>query len=130
MKSINFKSILLFLLIILLTDFGFSQKTVTIKILETTDVHGSLFPFDYINNRKAESSLAQVYTYVKQQRANTNQQVMLLDNGDILQGQPTVYYSNFIDTVNQNIVSQVLNFMLKPDRKFIIKSEKSLNSLG
>lgn len=90
---------------------GFAQKTVTIKILETSDVHGSIFPFDYINNKTAESSLAQVYTYVKQERAKANQRVLLLDNGDILQGQPTVYYSNFIDSLNPNIVSQVFNFM-------------------
>lgn len=90
---------------------GFAQKTVTIKILETSDVHGSVFPFDYINNRPAEASLAQVYTYVKQERVNANQHVLLFDNGDILQGQPTVYFSNFIDSLNQNIVSQVFNFM-------------------
>lgn len=111
MKSIHLKGLSLFLLVFLLAISVFSQKTVTIKILETSDVHGSLFPFDYINNRTAESSLAQVYTYVKQERAKTDQQVLLLDNGDILQGQPSVYYSNFIDSVNQNIVSQVYNFM-------------------
>lgn len=90
---------------------SYSQKTVTIKVLETSDVHGAIFPFDYINNRPSESSLAQVYTYVKQERANADQHVLLFDNGDILQGQPTVYYSNFIDTLNQNIVSQVFNYM-------------------
>ncbi len=90
---------------------GFTQKTVTIKILETSDVHGSIFPFDYINNKPAEASLAQVLTYVKQERAKTDQQVLLFDNGDILQGQPTVYYSNFIDSLNKNIISQVFNFM-------------------
>jgi 2',3'-cyclic-nucleotide 2'-phosphodiesterase/3'-nucleotidase len=110
MKTINYKCIFLSLLL-LIAITGFAQKTVTIKILETSDVHGSLFPFDYINNRPAESSLSQVYSYVKQERAKKDQNVLLLDNGDILQGQPTVYYSNFIDTTNQNIVSQVFNFM-------------------
>ena len=89
----------------------FAQKTITIKILETSDVHGSIFPFDFINNKPSESSLAQVCTYVKQERAKSNQHVLLFDNGDILQGQPTVYYSNFIDSLNPNIVSQVFNFM-------------------
>jgi len=110
MKSISFKGIP-FIIFLFLAVSGFAQKTVTLKILQTSDVHGSIFPFDYINNKPAESSLAQVYTYVKQERANKNQHVLLLDNGDILQGQPTVYYSNFIDTLNQNIVSQVFNFM-------------------
>lgn len=108
---LSMKRNLLLLIAFSLTLSVYAQKTVTIKVLETSDVHGSIFPFDYINNRKAESSLAQVYTYVKQERAKANQQVLLFDNGDILQGQPTVYYSNFIDTLNQNIVSQVFNFM-------------------
>lgn len=105
------RKLYLFLLAFSFLISGFAQKTVTIKILETSDVHGSVFPFDYINNRPAEASLAQVYTYVKQERANANQHVLLFDNGDILQGQPTVYYSNFIDSLNRNIVSQVFNFM-------------------
>ncbi|MHC1704381.1 MAG: bifunctional UDP-sugar hydrolase/5'-nucleotidase [Tenuifilaceae bacterium] len=110
MKSISFKGIP-FIIFLFIAVSSFAQKTVTLKILQTSDVHGSIFPFDYINNKPAESSLAQVYTYVKQERANKKQHVLLLDNGDILQGQPTVYYSNFIDTMNQNIVSQVFNFM-------------------
>jgi len=105
------KRILVFSLTVFIAFSAFAQKTVTIKVLETSDVHGAIFPYDFINNRPAESSLAQVYTYVKQERAKKDQQVLLLDNGDILQGQPTVYYSNFIDTTNQNIVSQVFNFM-------------------
>lgn len=105
------KKLFLSLLAISLVFSLFAQRTVTIKILETSDVHGSIFPFDFINNKPAESSLAQVLTYVKQERAKSNQQVLLLDNGDILQGQPTVYYSNFIDSTNQNIVSQVFNYM-------------------
>lgn len=110
MKTITYKCIFLSL-ILLIAITGFAQKTVTIKILETSDVHGSIFPFDYINNRPAESSLSQVYSYVKQERTKKDQNVLLFDNGDILQGQPTVYYSNFIDTTNQNLVSQVFNFM-------------------
>ena len=107
----SMKKIFFFLLALSLFLTGYTQKAITIKILETSDVHGSILPFDYINNKPAEASLAQVFTYVKQERANTNQHVLLFDNGDILQGQPTVYYSNFIDSLNQNIVSQVFNFM-------------------
>jgi 2',3'-cyclic-nucleotide 2'-phosphodiesterase/3'-nucleotidase len=94
-----------------LSLFCYSQKTITIKILETSDVHGAIFPYDFIGNKPMESSLAQVYTYVKGERKNEQQQVILLDNGDILQGQPTVYYSNYIDSTSLNITSRVFNFM-------------------
>ena len=88
-----------------------AQRTLTLKVIQTSDVHGALFPYDFIRNTPTDGSLARVYTYVKQERAKGNQQVILLDNGDILQGQPTVYYSNFIDSANPNIVSQMLNYM-------------------
>ncbi len=37
--------------------------------------------------------------------------MILLDNGDILQGQPTVYYYNYIDTVSPHIVPEIYSFM-------------------
>ncbi len=93
------------------STFLSAQRNVTIKIIQTSDVHGSLLPFDFINNKAVDYGLAHVMTYVKQQRQNEEQEVILLDNGDILQGQPTVYFSNFIDTVGQHIVSRVMNHM-------------------
>lgn len=88
-----------------------AQKNVTIRVIHTSDVHGVLFPFDYINNKAIDYGLAQVNTYVELIRATSGHEVVLLDNGDFLQGQPTVYYSNFIDTANQHIVSKAMNFM-------------------
>ncbi|MFP4555625.1 MAG: bifunctional metallophosphatase/5'-nucleotidase [Bacteroidales bacterium] len=88
-----------------------AQKETTIRIIQTSDVHGSIFPFDYINNEAVDYGLAHVLTYVNNLRENENQEVILLDNGDILQGQPTVYYANYIDTVNKHIVPEVMNYM-------------------
>ncbi len=88
-----------------------SAKTVHLKLIETTDVHGSFFPYDFIKAKDVPASLAQTYTYIKEQRANPDQHVLLIDNGDILQGQPTVYYSNFEKTDSPHICSQIMNFM-------------------
>lgn len=84
---------------------------IKIKLIETTDVHGSLFPVDLIDQRKTYFSLASVASYVREQRNDTSQQVLLFDNGDILQGQPVVYYSNFEDTVSEHICAKIMNFM-------------------
>lgn len=111
MKSTARKAIILSTLSLLLSPSAFPQTTINIKILQTSDVHGAIFPYDFIGNKPMESSLAQVYTYVRQERSNANQQVILLDNGDILQGQPPVYYSNFIDSSSANLVSRVFNYM-------------------
>jgi 2',3'-cyclic-nucleotide 2'-phosphodiesterase/3'-nucleotidase len=86
-------------------------QTVKLKLIETSDVHGSLFPWDFINDKPTSASLAQVYTYVEEQRADKSQSVILLDNGDILQGQPLVYYYNFEDTKSEHICASVMNYM-------------------
>ena len=88
-----------------------NTENIKIRIIETTDVHGSIFPYDFIQNQKTNNSLASVYTYINQQRANKNTETILLDNGDILQGQPVVYYSNFENTEEEHICASVMNFM-------------------
>jgi len=87
------------------------QSHVNIKIIQTTDVHGTIFPYDFINNKETTNSLANIYTFVKQICNQNPGRVVLLDNGDFLQGQPTVYYYNFEDTVSPHIAAEVLNFM-------------------
>lgn len=82
-----------------------------IRIIETTDVHGALFPVDFLQNEQPISSMAQVASFVKQQRKNSRQELILLDNGDMLQGDPSVYYSNFMDTNNRHICADIYNFL-------------------
>ena len=43
-------------------------------------------------------TMARVSTYINQQRQKYGKNLILLDNGDILQGQPTNYYTNFVKT--------------------------------
>lgn len=71
-------------------------KTVEIRILQTSDVHGSFFPYDFISLKPAEGSMARVSSYVKKLRETYGDNLLLFDNGDILQGQPTCYYCNYI----------------------------------
>ncbi len=84
---------------------------VTLKFITTSDLHGSIFQYDFIENEVTKSSLAQIYTYVQEQRLYDDQEVILLDNGDVLQGQPVVYHSNYLATDKQHICSQIFNFM-------------------
>lgn len=88
-----------------------TPQTVTLKIIATTDVHGALFPYDFVYDKEAKTSLAQVLTFVKQQRENKDQEVILLDNGDLLQGQPVVYYYNFEAVDKPHICAEVMNYM-------------------
>ena len=109
-KTILNKFLVIIFSAVLLAGTSFSQ-TVNLKLIETSDVHGSLFEYDFIKAKLGNTSLAQLYTYIQQQRDNKNQSVVLLDDGDILQGQPIVYYYNFEKTDVPHIVSRVMNYM-------------------
>jgi 2',3'-cyclic-nucleotide 2'-phosphodiesterase / 3'-nucleotidase len=98
---------LLFLLL-LVSCAGTGNKSIT--ILETTDVHGVILPYDFIEKKNIDVSSASAFAYVKKVRKE-NDFTLLLDNGDNLQGQPEVYYYNFIDTVVPHLWAEVTNFM-------------------
>ena len=87
------------------------QRSTTIQIVETTDVHGCFFPWNFITNKPAKGSLARVAALVNKMRDENPDGVILLDNGDLLQGQPICYYYNYLATEKTNIGAQCLNFM-------------------
>lgn len=86
-------------------------KTVTLKFIETSDVHGCFFPYDFTRREETEGSLARASEYIKEQRSELGDNVILIDNGDILQGQPLSYYFNYVDSKSENIAASVLNYM-------------------
>lgn len=91
---------------------GDGSREVKITVVETTDVHGNFFPRNYITRTDWQGSLARVATYVDSIRAAQGaENIILLDNGDLLQGQPTVYYYNFIDTESPHIGAEIQQFM-------------------
>lgn len=88
-----------------------SAKTVRIKVVQTTDIHGNFFPYDFINRKAWGGSLARVHTFVENERATYGDNLILLDDGDILQGQPSAYYYNFIDTTSTHLCADIMNYM-------------------
>jgi 2',3'-cyclic-nucleotide 2'-phosphodiesterase/3'-nucleotidase len=100
------------IIVAIITSCG-NQKLehVRVKVIGTSDVHGALFPYDLVEDKETSSSLAQVYSYVDQERKKGDSEVVFLDNGDILQGDPLVYYSNFEKTKSEHICAEVMNFM-------------------
>lgn len=88
-----------------------NDNEVHITLLETSDVHGSFFPFDFITGKPRAGSIARLSTYVDSLRATLGDGLVLLDNGDILQGQPISYYYNYVDTAQHNIAAQVVNYL-------------------
>ena len=87
------------------------NKTVRLRIIETTDVHGAFFPYDFINRKPKAGTLSRVSSYVNKLRNEPGNNVILVDNGDILQGQPTCYFYNYINTQSVNVAAELLNYM-------------------
>ena len=102
---------ILALMCISLTTMAKQAKTVTLRLIETSDVHGAFFPYNYTERRPMQGTMARVSTYLKRQRKSYGDRIILLDNGDILQGQPTCYYTNYIKTDAPNIAAEVINYL-------------------
>jgi 2',3'-cyclic-nucleotide 2'-phosphodiesterase (5'-nucleotidase family) len=65
------------------------NATTELTILHTSDLHGSVMPFnDYANRPSDRGSLAQISTMVQEIRSTTTHPVMVFDSGDTLQGTP------------------------------------------
>lgn len=86
-------------------------REIKIHIAVTTDVHARLFPYDFINDRPEQASLAHVNYLLEGVRARQSGSFILLDNGDLLQGTPAAYYANFVQDSKLNLFSRVMNLM-------------------
>ena len=86
-------------------------KTVNLRIIETSDVHGYFFPYDFVERKPLDGTLMRVNTYIDRLRKEYGENLLLIDNGDILQGQPTCYWSNYVMTTDQNIAAKMVNYM-------------------
>jgi 2',3'-cyclic-nucleotide 2'-phosphodiesterase / 3'-nucleotidase len=76
-----------------LSGFSVSIRRIQIVILGTTDLHGNLYPVDYYTNKPDNRGLAKIATMIRQIRKD-NENVMLIDSGDTIQGTPLEYYHN------------------------------------
>ncbi len=95
---------------IVVSEERVQYEDVILHIVETSDVQGDIFPYDFVNNIEKESSLMKVSSYVKELR-ETGVPLVLLDNGNTLQGEPLVDYYSFVEKKKPHIVPLVYNSM-------------------
>ncbi len=107
----RYRTAFLFLAALFLNSTALSATEVRIQIAATADVHARLFPYDFIDNRPSRNSLANVHYIVQALRARHNESLIVLDNGDLLQGTPAAYYANFVQDSEENLFSRVMNFI-------------------
>ena len=103
---------LLVIMLLALSGLTMAQEhQVKIKLVETSDVHGAFFPYDFISRKEVKGSLASLSTYLNRERAVYGDNLILMDNGDLLQGQPSIYYYNYIDTLSTHLAARVTNYL-------------------
>lgn len=86
-------------------------RDVEIKVLQTSDIHGNLFPENFITLSPSNGGMARISQMRRSYRDKYGDNLILLDNGDILQGQPSVFYYNYIDTISPHVAAEVMNYM-------------------
>ncbi|GIN22445.1 bifunctional metallophosphatase/5'-nucleotidase [Siminovitchia fordii] len=67
------------------------MTTTNLVILQTSDIHGNIFPINYGTNTYNDVGLGKISTLVKKER-ESNPNVLLIDNGDLIQGTPLTYH--------------------------------------
>ena len=72
----------------LVSSTALADSTVSLRILETTDIHTHLVNYDYYRDGESDTvGLAKVATLLKTARGEA-ENVVFIDNGDLIQGNP------------------------------------------
>ena len=83
-------------------------KTFNFRILQTSDVHGYIYPRSYSSKEKMDIGLAQVSTLLKKYRTNNT---IVIDTGDTIQGSPLTYHHAKENIGKQNPLSKIYNYL-------------------
>ncbi|WP_160722583.1 bifunctional 2',3'-cyclic-nucleotide 2'-phosphodiesterase/3'-nucleotidase [Bacillus sp. USDA818B3_A] len=87
-------------------------NTATLRILETTDLHSNIMPYDYYQDTSKDINygLAKTATLIQQARSEVSNS-MLFDAGDLIQGNPLADYVNRIKPLGENDTHPILRAM-------------------
>lgn len=89
-----------------------ADGTYEITIFSTNDIHGKFFPYDYVDSLPIRYSLSAASTVINNKREEIGKErVLLIDNGDHLQGDNSVFYYNFVDTTSKHIFSEIVSWL-------------------
>ena len=99
---------ILFILVALSSCTRPADGEYTFRILTVNDVHGHYFDSLYVSD-DTQNSLLSVSWYADSIRvADGAENVVLIDDGDCLQGDNAAYYSNYVDTQSKHIFARMV----------------------
>lgn len=73
----------------------------TLKIFQTSDIHGNIFPTNYVTDK--EYGLAKVSNLINKQCENADYK-LIFDSGDILQGNSLAFYNEKFNITTPSII--------------------------
>nr|WP_281272167.1 bifunctional UDP-sugar hydrolase/5'-nucleotidase [Paenibacillus flagellatus] len=76
------------------------NDVISVTLLETSDLHGSMLPIHYANNEPRELGFAKIATLLRRERKRAEEEgglLIAIDNGDLIQGTPLAYHHARID---------------------------------
>ncbi|WP_334076889.1 bifunctional 2',3'-cyclic-nucleotide 2'-phosphodiesterase/3'-nucleotidase [Paenibacillus sanfengchensis] len=90
---------------------GTTGPTVELRIMETTDLHVNMVNYDYFADKPTdEYGLAKTATLIKQARTEAKNS-LLIDNGDLIQGNPLGDYVATVETLKEGETHPVFKAM-------------------
>src|SRR4051794_31359899 len=101
----------------LLTTFSFvsaaiaAPDTAHLVIVATTDVHARVTDWDYAHRRPYAGGLVRVATIVDSLRAKYPGQVIVADNGDLIEGEPFETYFSRVAPRDPNPVVEAMGLL-------------------
>ena len=87
------------------------EGTKHLKLIFTTDVHGNYFPYDFRHEHWGKGSLQRVHAFVASTVLEAPGNTILIDGGDMLQGEPTAYYFNNHCKNSRHRVAEICNYI-------------------
>lgn len=79
-------SVLLILTVLCVSiEFISKKSSVTVTILQTSDIHGMINPYNYIDNRETSYGMARIAAVIAEERAK-DPELLLIDTGDLTRG--------------------------------------------
>jgi 2',3'-cyclic-nucleotide 2'-phosphodiesterase (5'-nucleotidase family) len=89
--------------------FVASSDSAHIVLVATTDVHGRVLAWDYVRDRVAPGGLSRASAILETLRAQYPDQVVVVDAGDLLQGNPFAGYFGRVERRRPNPIVDALN---------------------
>lgn len=79
-----------------------------IKLLATSDIHGTITPYKYSDRTLAQQGLTRLSSKIKELRDDTT---LLIDNGDVLEGNPLDYHHSLFNRDKMHPMAKALNYL-------------------